>query len=88
MKNRLETHERRINKITAEQTDIKVVISKLDTIINQLSNQVVNQIEDHEVRIRGLESDKAKKWDKFAWLAVGAIVAVLVGFIAVELGLR
>ena len=88
MRSSLKTHEHRINQIAAEQTDIKVVISKLDTIINQLSNQVLNQIEDHEIRIREIESDKAKKWDKFAWLAVGAIVAVLVGFLAVELGLR
>ena len=85
---RIKTHEERINQMATDQADMKVIISKLDTIISQLSDQVLHQIEDHEERMRALEGDKAQKWEKVSMMVMTAIVTLTIGVIAVELGLK
>ena len=85
---RINTHEERINKMATDHADMKVIISKLDTIISQLSNQVLNQIEDHEGRLRTLEGDKAQKWEKVSMIVATAVITLTVGIMAVELGLK
>lgn len=39
-------------------------------------------------RLNKLESKDSGKWDKFKWLLVSALVTIIVGFIALQLGLK
>lgn len=39
-------------------------------------------------RLNRLESKDGSKWDKFKWLLVAGIVTVIIGYIAIQLGLK
>lgn len=39
-------------------------------------------------RLNKLENKDGGKWDKFKWLLVSALVTIILGFIAVQLGLK
>lgn len=39
-------------------------------------------------RLNKLESRGGDKWDKFKWLIVTALVSIILGYIAVQLGLK
>lgn len=39
-------------------------------------------------RLNKLENKDGDKWDKFKWLLVAGLVTIILGFIAVQLGLK
>lgn len=39
-------------------------------------------------RLNKLESKGGEKWDKFKWLIVAGLVTVILGYIAIQLGLK
>jgi len=39
-------------------------------------------------RLNKLESKDGDKWDKFKWLIVAGLVTIILGYLAVQLGLK
>lgn len=39
-------------------------------------------------RIEKLEGKDAEKWDKFKWLVMAGVITLVLGFIAVQIGLK
>ncbi len=75
------TPEERMNKLC---TDVEVVKSKLENFIRYIEEDICKVNDDHEIRLRSLESFKSKFIGAIILgnVLTGIIVAVIVGFLS------
>ena len=77
---KLKDHEKRINKLEdtyATLSNISFRMAKVEQSIENIDKTLLNQI-----------NDKSKKWDRFIDYLFYAILGVLLGYIAIKLGLK
>jgi Flp pilus assembly protein TadB len=77
---RLNEHDEEIK----ENSALIGAIKELATETKYMREDLNETIE----RLNKLESKDGDKWDKFKWLIVAGIVTLVLGFIAVQLGLK
>lgn len=66
-----------------ENSELIVAIKEL-AIETKYMREELNQTVE---RLNKLENKNGDKWDKFKWLIVTALVSIILGFIAVQIGL-
>ena len=85
--NRARSNTRRLDEL--EETVKKN--SELVTAIEKLAMETKYMREDLNKtisRIEVLEQKDVKKWDKFKWLIVSGIVTIVLGYLAIAVGLK
>ena len=76
---RLDDHD----KAFKENSELIVAIKEL-AVETKYMREELNETVD---RLNKLESRDGDKWDKFKWLIVTALVSIILGYIAIQLGL-
>ena len=77
---RLNEHENAIK----QNSQLIVAIKELAIETKYMREELNETVE----RLNKLESKGGDKWDKFKWLIVTALVSIIVGYIAVQIGLK
>lgn len=76
---KLEEHDEAIK----ENSDLIVAIKELAIETKYMREELNETVE----RLNKLENKDGDKWDKFKWLIVTALVSIILGYIAVQIGL-
>ena len=66
-----------------ENSELIVAIKELAIETKHMREDLNDTVE----RLNKLENRNGDKWDKFKWLLVTALVSIILGYIAVQLGL-
>lgn len=77
--NRLDEHD----EILKENTDLISAIKEMAVETKYMREDLNKTIE----RLNKLENKDGAKWDKFKWLLVAGLVTIILGYIAIQLGL-
>lgn len=77
---RLDEHDEAIK----EQSELIVAIKELAIETKYMREELNEAVE----RLNKLESKDGDKWDKFKWLIVSGLVTIILGYIAVSVGLK
>ena len=77
---RIEEHDEEIKALR----DIISTIKELATEVKYMRGDLNETI----TRLNKLENRDAGKWDKFKWLLVAGIVTIILGYIAVSIGIK
>lgn len=64
--------------VATMSVEIKMLTEKFDNSIERIEHGLKEQSE----RITTIEKEPSKKWDKFIWLIIAAVVSAAVSFIA------
>lgn len=62
--------------------EIKLLTEKFDDSIERMERNIKDQAE----RITVIEKNPFKKWEKFFWIIITAVISVVINFIAGRLG--
>lgn len=84
---RAKSNTTRLNEVEAEMKEN----SSLIVAIKELAVETKHMREDLNKtadRLDKLEGKDSEKWDKFKWLIVAGIVTIVLGFLAVQVGLK
>ena len=77
---RLDEHDEAIK----ENSNLIGAIKELATETKYMRGDLNETIE----RLNKLESKNGDKWDKFKWLLVAGLVTIILGYIAIQIGLN
>ena len=77
---RLDEHDEAIK----ENSNLIGAIKELATETKYMREDLNENI----ARLNKLESKDGDKWDKFKWLIVAGLVTIILGYLAVQLGLK
>lgn len=77
---RLEEHDKKLDDIT----DLVLSVKELAMETKHLREDLNETIQ----RLSKLESKDADKWEKFKWLIVAGVVTIVLGYLAVSVGLN
>ena len=77
---RLDEHDEAIK----ENSELIVAIKELAIETKYMREELNETVE----RLNKLESKRGDKWDKFKWLIVTTLVSIILGYLAVQLGLK
>lgn len=78
--NRLNEHD----EILKSNSEMSGAIKKLATEVKYMRGDLNETIE----RLNKLESKDGDKWEKFKWLIVAGLVTLILGYLAVSVGLK
>lgn len=84
---RSKSNTKRLDEIEAdmkENNNLIIAIKELATETKYMREDLNKTIE----RLDKLENKNSDKWDKFKWLLVAGLVTIILGFIAVQIGLK
>lgn len=73
-----------VEKTLKENTDLIVSIKELALETKYMREDLNETIQ----RLDKLENKDGEKWDKFKWLIVAGLVTLILGYLAVTLGLK
>ena len=76
---RLDEHDKAIK----ENSELVIAIKELAIETKYMREELNETVE----RIDKLENKQGDKWDKFKWLVVTALVSIVLGYVAVQIGL-
>lgn len=91
IREKLESHEKRIESLESKTSDIKTIIYRLDNVdkqINTMNNKFDNIENKLDFALKKDDEDKSKKWDKFVEYIFYAVVGILIAYIAYKLGFK
>lgn len=77
---RIDEHDREIK----ENNNLIGAIKELATEVKYMREDLNDTIE----RLNKLEGKDGDKWEKFKWLLVAGLVTIVLGFLAVQVGLK
>jgi len=77
---RLEEHEKKLEDIT----DLVLSVKELAMETKHMREDLNETIQ----RLSKLESKDADKWDKFKWLIIAGIITIVLGYLAVSIGIK
>lgn len=77
---RLEEHEKKLDDIT----DLVLSVKELAMETKHMREDLNETIQ----RLSKLESKDADKWDKFKWLIIAGIITIVLGYLAVSIGIK
>lgn len=86
--------EERAKSNTKRLDEVDEVLKENNNLISAIKELAVEtkymreDLNETIQRINKLECKDADKWDKFKWILVVGIVTIVLGYIAVELGLK
>lgn len=77
---RIDEHDQEIN----ENNNLIGAIKELATEVKYMRADLNDTIE----RLNKLEGKDSDKWEKFKWLLVAGLVTIVLGYLAVQVGLK
>lgn len=77
---RLDEHDEEIK----ENSNLIGAIKELATEVKYMREDLNETI----ARLNKLESKDGEKWDKFKWLIIAGLVTIILGYIAIQFGLK
>ncbi len=77
---RLEEHDKKLDDIT----DLVLSVKELAMETKHMREDLNETIQ----RLSKLESKDADKWDKFKWLIVAGMITIILGYLAISLGIK
>jgi Flp pilus assembly protein TadB len=77
----------RLNEVDAELKENNSLVSAIKELAIE-TKYMRTDLNETIQRLAKLESKDAEKWDKFKWLIVAGMATVIIGFVAVQVGLR
>lgn len=77
---RLEEHDKKLDDIT----DLVLSVKELAMETKHMREDLNETIQ----RLSKLESKDADKWEKFKWLIVAGVITIVLGYLAVSVGLK
>jgi hypothetical protein len=84
---RAKSNTKRINEVEAEQKENNSLIGAIKELAIE-TKYMRSDLNETISRLSKLEGKDAEKWDKFKWLIVAGLVTIVLGFIAVQVGLK
>lgn len=84
---RSKSNTKRLNEVDAEMKENNSLVTAIKELAIETKYMRADLNETIQ-RLSKLESKDADKWDKFKWLLVAGIVTLVLGFIAVQIGLK
>lgn len=87
VENRSKSNTHRLDEVEntlKENTDLIVSIKELALETKHMREDLNEMIQ----RLDKLENKDGEKWDKFKWLIVAGLVTLILGYLAVTLGLK
>jgi chromosome segregation ATPase len=84
---RSKSNTKRLDEVQKEQketTEMVIAIKELATETKYMREDLNKTIE----RLDKLENKDRDKWDKFKWLIAAGAVTIILGFIALQIGLK
>lgn len=84
---RSKSNTKRLDEVEAdmkENTNLIISIKELASETKYMREDLNKTIQ----RLDKLENKDSDKWDKFKWLLVAGIVTIVLGFLAIQLGLK
>ncbi len=93
--------EKALIKVDERSKSNKIRLDEVDAVIKEISNLIAAirelavetrymraDLNETIRRLAKLESKDADKWDKFKWLIIAAAVVTVVGYLAIQVGLK
>jgi chromosome segregation ATPase len=77
----------RLNEVDAELKENNSLVSAIKELAIE-TKYMRTDLNETIQRLAKLEGKDAEKWDKFKWLLVAGLVTIVLGFIAVQVGLK
>lgn len=77
---RLEEHDKKLDDIT----DLILSVKELAMETKHMREDLNETIQ----RLSKLEGKEADKWEKFKWLIIAGVVSIVLGYIAITIGLK
>lgn len=84
---RAKSNTKRLDDVDAELKENNSLIGAIKELAVE-TKYMREDLNQTMSRIAKLESKDAEKWDKFKWLVLAGIVTLLLGFLAVQIGLK
>ena len=84
---RSKSNTKRLNEVDTEMKENNSLVTAIKELAIETKYMRADLNETIQ-RLSKLESRDADKWDKFKWLLVAGIVTLVLGFIAVQIGLK
>jgi chromosome segregation ATPase len=77
----------RLNEVDVELKENNSLVSAIKELAIE-TKYMRTDLNETIQRLAKLEGKDAEKWDKFKWLIVAGMVTIVLGFIAVQVGLK
>lgn len=84
---RAKSNTTRLNEVEAEIKENSSLIGAIKELAVE-TKYMREDLNQTMQRLAKLENKDSEKWDKFKWLIVAGVVTIMIGFIAVKLGLK
>ena len=81
---RAKSNTNRLNEILKSNSEMIGAIKELATEVKYMRGDLNETVE----RLNKLEGKDGDKWDKFKWLIVTGLVTLILGYLAVSVGLK
>jgi len=86
--------EERAKSNTTRLNEVDIKLKENSSLVSAIKELAVEtkymrtDLNETIQRLNKIESKDAEKWDKFKWLIVAGMVTIVLGFIAVQVGLK
>lgn len=87
LEQRAKSNQHRIEEHDKEIKDLRNLISTIKELATEV-RYMRGDLNETITRLNKLENRDVGKWDKFKWLLVTGIVTIVLGYIAVAVGLK
>ena len=87
LEQRAKSNQHRIKEHDEEIKALRDLISTIKELATEVK-YMRGDLNETITRLNKLENRDAGKWDKFKWLLVAGIVTIVLGYIAVAVGLK
>lgn len=84
---RAKSNTKRLDEVDAELKENSNLIGAIKELAVE-TKYMREDLNQTMSRIAKLESKDAEKWDKFKWLVMAGVITLVLGFIAVQIGLK
>lgn len=87
LKQRAKSNQHRIEEHDKEIKDLRNLISTIKELATEV-RYMREDLNETATRLNKLESRSGDKWEKFKWLIVAGTVTIILGYIAVSVGIK
>lgn len=84
---RSKSNTKRLNEVDAELKENNSLVAAIRELAIE-TKYMRSDLNETIQRLSKLEGRDSEKWEKFKWLIVAGLVTIVLGFIAVQIGLK
>ena len=83
---RSKSNQKRIDEIEKRQDNLDAIVGSVKILADR-EERVENDVKEIKADVKALSTKPAKRWEGFISILISAIVGVIVGFVATQIGL-